>query len=166
MVKASGAIFTFVCCLTHSSTLKLEATYFSETSCWRKKSSSFDVTWSNWIGVWMGPRIGLDDVEGRQILRLAGLEIRTLGRPACRQSIHRLHWLHYPAAIIYRRKRNLEHKPFVVWVLVYRCRNWGTTCVLWRLVPNIHVTIKVFFGWGSTSSILLKVAGKKIGNKY
>jgi hypothetical protein len=38
---------------------------------------------THWIGGWMGPRAGLDDVEKRIILPLPGLELRSLGRPAC-----------------------------------------------------------------------------------
>jgi hypothetical protein len=34
------------------------------------------------IGGWVGPRAGLDDVEKRKILLLAGLELRLLGRSA------------------------------------------------------------------------------------
>jgi hypothetical protein len=41
---------------------------------------------TNWIGDWMGPRTGLDDVERRKILPLLGLEIRPLGRLACSPS--------------------------------------------------------------------------------
>jgi hypothetical protein len=32
-----------------------------------------------WIGGWVGPRAGLDDVKRRNILSLPGLEIRPLG---------------------------------------------------------------------------------------
>jgi hypothetical protein len=38
---------------------------------------------THWIGGWVGPRAGLDDVEGR-------LELRPLGRPARSQSLYRL----------------------------------------------------------------------------
>jgi hypothetical protein len=36
---------------------------------------------NNWIGGWVGPRTGLDDVEKRKFLLLLGLELRHLGRP-------------------------------------------------------------------------------------
>jgi hypothetical protein len=36
----------------------------------------------HWIGGWMGPRIGLDDVEKRKFVTLPGLELRPLRLPA------------------------------------------------------------------------------------
>jgi hypothetical protein len=42
-----------------------------------------------WIGGWMGPRAGLDDVEKRIILTAQVLELRPLGRPARSQSLYR-----------------------------------------------------------------------------
>jgi hypothetical protein len=47
---------------------------------------------THWIGCWMDPRAGLDDVEKRKFLTLLGLELRTLGRPACSQSLYRLRY--------------------------------------------------------------------------
>jgi hypothetical protein len=35
-----------------------------------------------WIGGWVDPRAGLDDVEKRKFLTLPGLELRPLARPA------------------------------------------------------------------------------------
>jgi hypothetical protein len=35
---------------------------------------------THWIGGWVGPRAGLDDVEKRKFLTLPRLEIRPLGR--------------------------------------------------------------------------------------
>jgi hypothetical protein len=35
---------------------------------------------THWIGSWVGPRTGLDDVEKRKFPTLPGLELRTLGR--------------------------------------------------------------------------------------
>jgi hypothetical protein len=43
-----------------------------------------------WIGGWVDPRAGLDDVEKRKFLTLPGLELLTFGRPACSQSLSRL----------------------------------------------------------------------------
>jgi hypothetical protein len=37
---------------------------------------------THWIGGWVNPRPGLDDVEKRKFLSLPGLELRPLGRPA------------------------------------------------------------------------------------
>jgi hypothetical protein len=35
-----------------------------------------------WIGGWVGPRAGMDDLEKRKFLTVPGLEIRNLVRPA------------------------------------------------------------------------------------
>jgi hypothetical protein len=43
-----------------------------------------------WIGGWMDPSAGLDDVEKRKFLTLTGLELRPLGRPARSQLLYRL----------------------------------------------------------------------------
>jgi hypothetical protein len=48
-----------------------------------------------WIGGWVGPRTGLDDVERRKILPPPGLELRTLGRPARSQWLYRLSYRPY-----------------------------------------------------------------------
>jgi hypothetical protein len=45
---------------------------------------------THWIGGWVGPRAGLDNVEKRKFLTLPSLELRPLGRPACSQSLYRL----------------------------------------------------------------------------
>jgi hypothetical protein len=44
----------------------------------------------HWVGGWMGPRYGLDDVEKREILPLVGLGLTPLVCPACSQSLYRL----------------------------------------------------------------------------
>jgi hypothetical protein len=41
-----------------------------------------------WLGGWVGPRTGLDDLEERKFLTLSGLELRFLGRPARSQSLY------------------------------------------------------------------------------
>jgi hypothetical protein len=51
---------------------------------------------THWIGGWVGPRAGLDDVENRKFLTLPGLELRPLGRPAGSHSLYRLH---YPGSL-------------------------------------------------------------------
>jgi hypothetical protein len=43
----------------------------------------------------VGPRAGLDYAERRKILRLPGLELRPLGRPASSQSLYRLRDFQY-----------------------------------------------------------------------
>jgi hypothetical protein len=45
---------------------------------------------SHWIGGWVGPGAGLDDVEKRKFLTLPGLELQPLSRPARSQSLYRL----------------------------------------------------------------------------
>jgi hypothetical protein len=45
---------------------------------------------THWIGGWVDPRTGLDDVEKRKFLTLLGLELRPLGRPARSWSLYRL----------------------------------------------------------------------------
>jgi hypothetical protein len=42
---------------------------------------------THWIGGWVGPRTGLDDVEKRKLLTLPGLALRPLGYPAHSQSL-------------------------------------------------------------------------------
>jgi hypothetical protein len=37
---------------------------------------------THWIGVWVNPRAGLDDVQMKKFFTLPGLELRPLGRPA------------------------------------------------------------------------------------
>jgi hypothetical protein len=44
----------------------------------------------HWIGGWVGPRTGVDDVEKRKILPLPGLELWQLGRPTRSQLLYRL----------------------------------------------------------------------------
>jgi hypothetical protein len=48
---------------------------------------------THWIGGWMDPRAGLEDVEKRKFLILPGVELRPLGRPARSQSLYRLRYL-------------------------------------------------------------------------
>jgi hypothetical protein len=45
---------------------------------------------THWMGGWVGPRTGLDDVEKRKSLTQPGLELRPLGCPAHNQSLYRL----------------------------------------------------------------------------
>jgi hypothetical protein len=52
---------------------------------------------THWIGCWVDPRTGLDDVEKREFLALSGLELRPLGRAA---RSHLLYRLCYPSSFI------------------------------------------------------------------
>jgi hypothetical protein len=45
---------------------------------------------THWIGGWVDPRTGLDELEKRKFLTLPGLELRPLSRPARSQSLYRL----------------------------------------------------------------------------
>jgi hypothetical protein len=47
---------------------------------------------THWIGGWVGPRAGLDDVEKRKFLTLPGFELHLLGLPARSQSLSRLRY--------------------------------------------------------------------------
>jgi hypothetical protein len=51
-----------------------------------------------WIGGWVDPRAGLDDVQKRKILTLMGLELRPLCSPPRSQSLYRLS---YPGVAVY-----------------------------------------------------------------
>jgi hypothetical protein len=50
---------------------------------------------THWIGGWVDPRAGLDDVEKRKFLNLSGLELRPFDCPSRSQSLYRLR---YPAS--------------------------------------------------------------------
>jgi hypothetical protein len=47
---------------------------------------------THWIGGWVDPRAGLDDVEKWKFLPPPGLELRTLGGLARSQSLYRLRY--------------------------------------------------------------------------
>jgi hypothetical protein len=47
---------------------------------------------THWIGGWLGPRTGPDDVESRKILHLSGLELQPFGRRTRSQSLYRLRY--------------------------------------------------------------------------
>jgi hypothetical protein len=47
---------------------------------------------THWFGGWVGPRVGLHNVEKRTFLILPGLELRPLGRPARSQSLYRVRY--------------------------------------------------------------------------
>jgi hypothetical protein len=43
---------------------------------------------THWLGGWVDPRRGLDDVKGKKILPLPRFELRPLDRPSCSQSLY------------------------------------------------------------------------------
>jgi hypothetical protein len=47
---------------------------------------------THWVGIWVGPRAVLGDVEERKFLTLLGVELRPVGRPARSQSLYRLRY--------------------------------------------------------------------------
>jgi hypothetical protein len=47
---------------------------------------------THWIGGWVGPRAGLDDMEKWKFLPPPWLELQPFGRPAHSQSLYRLHY--------------------------------------------------------------------------
>jgi hypothetical protein len=51
---------------------------------------------THWVGGWMGPRTGLEDVVRRKLSPLPGLEVRALGCPARNQSLYRLRYPGFP----------------------------------------------------------------------
>jgi hypothetical protein len=59
---------------------------------------------THWLGGWVDPRTGLDDVEKRKFLTLPGLELRSLGRPARSQSLYRLR---YPGSLFFTYNREI-----------------------------------------------------------
>jgi hypothetical protein len=52
---------------------------------------------TNWLGGWVGPKAGLNDVEKIKFLTLPGLELWPFCRPARSQS---LHLLRYPGSLV------------------------------------------------------------------
>jgi hypothetical protein len=45
---------------------------------------------THWIGSWVGPRAGLDEVEKQEFMTLPGLELEPLARPARSQPLYQL----------------------------------------------------------------------------
>jgi hypothetical protein len=58
------------------------------------------------------PRAGLDDVEKRKFLTLAGLELRSPGRPARSQSLYRLRYPGFSAPQAFFNIKIKENKLF------------------------------------------------------
>jgi hypothetical protein len=55
---------------------------------------------THWVGGWMDPRAGLNDVEKSKFLTLLGLELWPLYHPAHSQSLYRLHYLSSPFSVM------------------------------------------------------------------
>jgi hypothetical protein len=72
-----------------------------------------------WIGRWMGPRAGLDNILKWKFLFPPGLELRPLGHPAHSQS---LYWLRYPKS----------QSQFKCWFISHRLRGFSySAAALW-----------------------------------
>jgi hypothetical protein len=76
---------------------------------------------THWMGGWVGPRIGPDDVEKRKFLTIQGLELRPIGCPARSQSLHRPR---YPGSMAYA--ASVDHFPpypfrFTYYLIIHRC---------------------------------------------
>jgi hypothetical protein len=54
---------------------------------------------TRWIGGWVDPRVGLDDVEKWKFLTPPGLELRPLSRPASSQSLYRVRYRGSPIVL-------------------------------------------------------------------
>jgi hypothetical protein len=84
---------------------------------------------THWIGDWVNPRAGLDDLEKRKFLTLLGLELRTLGRPI------RIQWYY---------EQILKKYGMILWV-GFNCLMTGTggaiLCV--NMVINFWVAHQV-----------------------
>jgi hypothetical protein len=64
------------------------------------------------LGGWVGPGIGLDDMNNRKILSLPGLELQPLRRPAHSQLLYQLH---------YSNSVKVCHDITKVWLTVRSC---------------------------------------------
>jgi hypothetical protein len=61
---------------------------------------------THWIGGWVGPRAGLDDVEKRKFLTVLGLEHLPLVHPAHDQLLYRLHYPGSPLMHIGKKEKS------------------------------------------------------------
>jgi hypothetical protein len=85
-----------------------------DTSCrWVSLYPRENNSGTHWIGGWVGPRAGLDDVEKRKFLSLSELELRPLGRPARSQSLYRL-WFKKEVVVV-SHKNVLRVEKWCTW---------------------------------------------------
>jgi hypothetical protein len=64
---------------------------------------------THWIGGWVDASAGLDDMEKWKFLPPPGLKLRPLGRPARRQSLHRVR---YPSSQQREKQCQYRNRPF------------------------------------------------------
>jgi hypothetical protein len=63
---------------------------------------------THWIGSWVSPRAGLDDVEKRKFLTLPGLDLRPLNRAARSQLIYRSRYSGCTCRVTELKKRDVK----------------------------------------------------------
>jgi hypothetical protein len=61
-------------------------------SCPDRFTSEEKAPGTHWIGGWLEPRAGLDDVKKKKFLTLPGLQLRSFNRPAHTQQLYRLRY--------------------------------------------------------------------------
>jgi hypothetical protein len=95
------------------------------------------------IGGWVGPRIGLNDVEKRKFLNLLGLELRTFSHPARSQSLYRVR---YPGSQFHLCK---PEKSDLCYRLVYYISYITSRCFSILLLATFLVSYKALniFCW-------------------
>jgi hypothetical protein len=87
-------------------------------------------TGTHWVGGWVDPRAGLDDVEKRKILTLPGLELRSLGRPARNQSLYRPRYPDSGKVKLFLCLTNLALRHEGVWGVDVQIYNFLTSAVV------------------------------------
>jgi hypothetical protein len=89
-----------------------------------------------------GPRTDLDDVEGRKIVPLPGLELRTLGRPASSLSLYRLRYPGSQCHLCTWLKKLIKHSKFLFRLTVSRTEPRSYTgTLLSNLWPNLKTLL-------------------------
>jgi hypothetical protein len=83
---------------------------------WSASCSHRFTAGTHWIGGWVGPRAGLDDVEKRKFFTLSGLELQPLSCPAYSWSLYQLRYpgsqhFHITKIILGSRKISLWNCP-------------------------------------------------------
>jgi hypothetical protein len=90
----------------------------------------------HWIGGWVDPRAGLEDVGKKKFLTLPGLELRTLGRPARSQSLYRLR---YPASRMFQFESIIKVSQCVILSFTHLSLFLPPTPKFSSLFPNASV---------------------------
>jgi hypothetical protein len=80
---------------------------------------------THWIGGWVDPRAGLDDMEKRKLLTLPELKLRPLRRPARNQLLYRLSYRGSPVSYVANLKLDLRETEYSVvdWIHVAQDRD-------------------------------------------